>query len=935
MVFAAGTRLGPYEILNLLGAGGMGEVYRARDTRLDRIIALKALSTALDPQVQQRFEREARAISSLNHPNICILHDVGLERATGRTTTAGENPVAFLVMEHLEGETLAARLARGPLAMDEAIDVAIQIVSALDCAHRRGIIHRDLKPGNVMLTRPPTSLKGRPGLHMKLLDFGLARLIQPSAAAPETPEAIAPGMGSVADLTIPTMSAPLTMQGTILGTLQYMSPEQLEGMAVDARADIFAFGALLYEMIAGRRPFEGKSQASRIGAILGHDPPSLASLQPATPPLLAELVTRALAKDREERWQSSRDLLRQLEWIAAYRGVATTEAPARESRRTGIRARWVRTCASVSGAAVIGVVTWMLWPKAVFPAAVSRFAVSLRASEAFTRTGRHVLALSPDGSRLTYVANRQLYLRNLNELTAALIPGTENTDPAEPVFSPDGQWLAFWSNSAVRKIAVSGGVPTALSAADLPTGMSWQTGERILVGQGGAGIVEVPANGGSPIRLVALDSTKQEEAQSPQFVGGGRAVLFTLRAIGQAWDDAAIVVQDLASSRRTVLVTGGTDARLAPTGHLIYAHDGTLFAVAFDGGALVTRGVSRAVQPGVASASFGLSGAAQIAFSSSGTFAFVRGRLTRENRLIWVDRRGRVEQPALPERRYSGLRLSPDGTKVAVTIFAETGPGQAGAGQDIWVWDTARTAMTRLTFTSHGESPVWTPDGRLICFNSASEVVCQAADGSGRPQAMFRVNGLIDLSQVSPDGKWLLMVVGDLQKEKSQIVMAPLQSGAQVRPVMAAAWADDSASLSPDGRWLVYESDESGTPQVYVRPFPDISQGRWQISTTGGMDPRWSRNGRELFFVEMSSKGVTRPGAIMSIPVSAGPRFTPAPPTLALKYPIGGELGFAEGADGRFLFIVPPASDEESVSQAQIVVVQHFDEELRTRVRTK
>src|SRR5262249_14447364 len=354
-----------------------------------------------------------------------------------------------------------------------------------------------------------------------------------------------------------------------------------------------------------------------------------------------------------------------------------------------------------------------------------------------------------------------------------------------------------------------------------------------------------------------------------------RALLFTLRARGQEWDGAAIVVQDLASSRRTVLLTGGTDARVSPTGHLIYAHEGTLFAAALDRTALAIGGVAKAVQPGVASASFGFSGAAQVAFSSAGTFGFVPGRNSRENRLIWVDRRGRVERPALPDRQYRGsLRLSPDGTRVAMTALSDAGPGQAG--QDIWVWDIARHGMTRLTFTSQEESPVWTPDSRQICFNSASEVFCQAADGSRPPQAMFKVNGLIDLAQVSPDAKWLLMVVGDLQKEKSQIVIAPLRSTAQVQPWMTAASADVSPSLSPDGRWLAYESDESGTNQVFVRPFPDINQGRWQVSTSGGMDPRWSRNGRELFFVAVGSIGVTRPTAIMSIPVSAGPQFAPA-----------------------------------------------------------
>ena len=484
MALAPGTRLGPYEVIEPLGAGGMGEVYRARDTRLDRSVAIKVLSSALasDPQLRERFEREARAISSLNHPNICVLHDVGRERplpasGTNDTSSAGE-AVDFLVMEYLEGETLTARLARGPvrtmrggraaradgasselgdespssrdpsapggsgqgsgagsvppLSVAEALGIAIQIARALDCAHRHGIVHRDLKPGNVMLTR-----RGSAESSVKLLDFGLARLTSPATmrASGSASEGAGHGLVSLADLATPTMSTPLTMKGTIIGTLQYMAPEQIEGKEIDARTDIFAFGALLYEMLTGRRPFVGKSQASVIGAILDHDPADVASLQPAAPPLLNEIVRRSLAKDPDDRWQSARDVMRQLEWVASQ-GAAppATTGDAIAPARPGVRSRVVSLTAALMAGAALAAATmaWWLWPQPPAPSIVTRSQFVLPDDQRFTRPGRHVMALSPDGARLVYVANQQLHLRGMNELGTSPIAGTEKSDPAEP-----------------------------------------------------------------------------------------------------------------------------------------------------------------------------------------------------------------------------------------------------------------------------------------------------------------------------------------------------------------------------------------------------------------------------------------------------------------------------------------------------------------------
>ena len=447
-----GTRLGPYEILDAIGAGGMGEVYRARDTRLDRLVAIKVLAPGLATDVtsRERFEREAKAISSLNHPNICVLHDIGRDRPSG----VDGPTVEFLVMEYLEGETLSARLSKGPsraartnappstggptsvapMTVEEALAIAIPIAAALDCAHRQGIVHRDLKPGNVMLLTNGT---------VKLLDFGLARLTQ---TAGDKKDSVGHGMVSLADLSLPTVSSPLTVKGTILGTLQDMAPEQLEGKEVDARADIFAFGGMLYEMLTGRRPFEGKSQASLIGAILDHQPPPVTTLQPSSPAIIDEIVSRCLEKIPDDRWQTARDLKRQLEWIAARlkdRAVVGSGSLPAPPAPASIRRMLVLSAAVLVTALITGGgAAWLLRSPPAEPPPVARFAIELPDDQSFTRAGRHLIALSPDASHLVYVANSQLYLRPLNSLTAKPIDGSEKSDPAEPVFSPDGKWIA-------------------------------------------------------------------------------------------------------------------------------------------------------------------------------------------------------------------------------------------------------------------------------------------------------------------------------------------------------------------------------------------------------------------------------------------------------------------------------------------------------------
>ena len=943
---ASGARLGPYEILDAIGAGGMGEVYRGRDTRLDRIVAIKVLAPGLAKDVtsRERFEREAKAISSLNHPNICVLHDIGRDQPSGSDAPA----VDFLVMEYLEGETLSARLAKGPsraartnappsnagpkplppMTAEEALAIAIPIAAALDCAHRQGIVHRDLKPGNVMLLSNGT---------VKLLDFGLARLAQ---TAGDKKDSVGHGMVSLADLSLPTVSSPLTVKGTILGTLQYMAPEQLEGKEVDARADIFAFGGMLYEMLTGKRPFEGKSQASLIGAILDHQPPPVTSLQPLTPAILDDVVSRCLEKNPDDRWQSARDLKRQLEWIAGHSMSGATAATTSASPRGAPRGRIIAIAAAVlATAAIVGsAVAWALWPEPAAPPIMTRFAVLLPEGQQFTRAGRHIMALSPDGTRLVYVAGQRLYLRSMHEITSAPIPGTEGSDPSEPIFSPDGQSIVFWSQNELKRIAVSGGAPVTLAVAQNPFGGSW-TGDRILLGQAASGIVEIPASGGAPKVLVASDDKTGERMQSPQLIAGGRAVLFTLRVGARPWDDAVIVVQDLASGKRTTIVEAGTDAHLLPTGHLVYVRNATLFAMPFDERTLTVTGGAVPLQQGVQQAATAASGAAQWAWSQNGTVAYVPGEgVTRDRTLVWVSRDGRFEPTTAPPRPIqflqSGLRMSPDGERVALTMDADpTSSGATNAAvpsnsTDIWIWEVRRNTVTRLSQSGQATAPVWTPDSTRVCYRSALEVLCQSPDGSGPVRTLATLPEAGTPKTFSPDGTRLLW--HNVASNASDIFMTTIGPKVETRPLFQTRFAESGAMISPDGKWLAYQSNETGRGEVYVRPFPDVDSRRWQISSEGGAEPRWSRDGRELFY---TFGGGPVPRILWSAAIAAGPTFSADQPKILATLASDFSVAYDVAPDGRLLFHIPAPANVPGLTQLpQIVVVQHWFDQLRARV---
>jgi Tol biopolymer transport system component len=488
-----------------------------------------------------------------------------------------------------------------------------------------------------------------------------------------------------------------------------------------------------------------------------------------SPPILDEIVARCLAKNPDERWQSVRDLKRQLEWVAAHSPARQPEgatvassnaAPRSTAKRAGLIAASI-----IAGAALAGAAAWVRWPDAARPPLVTRFTMELPATAAFTRAGRHVLTLSPDASRVVYVANQQLYVRSMNDLAANVISGTESSDPSEPLFSPDGQWVAFWSANELKKVPVTGGTPVTLAAVTNPFGMSW-SGDRILMGQLSRTIIEVPASGGAPKVLIQLDQQNGEWAQSPVLVANGKAVLFTLRIGNGEWDGSSIVVQDLDTKQRSVILEGGTDAQILPTGHLVFVREGTLFAVPFDTTRLVVTGGAVPVQEGVRQAPTPASGAAQWAFSAAGSAAFVPGDGASTDRaLVWVDRQGRLERSSAPVRSYtftqSALRVSPDGTRAAVAIDAarSTGPSVGAAGtSDIWIWEMGRDTLTRLSFTAQAGSPLWTPDSKRVCYRNELEVVCQNADGSGQPQTLAKVDQLAALKSFSADGTRLLVV---------------------------------------------------------------------------------------------------------------------------------------------------------------------------------
>jgi serine/threonine protein kinase/Tol biopolymer transport system component len=903
-----GTRLGSYEITALLGKGGMGEVYRARDTKLKREVAIKILPDEFSGDADRltRFQREAEVLASLNHPNIATIYDL-----------QESNEKRFLVLELVNGETLADRIQRGPIPIGEALEIGKNICEALEAAHEKGIIHRDLKPPNVKIT---------PDGKVKVLDFGLARALEnsPILMASNSPT---------------LLSAIATNAGVILGTAGYMSPEQARGRGADHRSDIFSFGCVLYEMITGRTTFDGETVTEVIASVLKQD--ADLSLVPANVhPRVLDLIRRCLVKDPKKRWHAAADVRVEIETILAESsGLKTADLAAAPMPRWQFAAA-ISITAIVAALGSAGMV-WRLGRTP--PTSIARFSFVLPAGQSTTRGGRRVIAVSPDGENIVYQANQQLYLRSMAEVDARPIEGT-NSDAADPFFSADGKWIGFYSvaERRLKKIAVTGGAAVTMAEVDFPLAASWTADDQILLADPRKGILRVSANGGKSETLISAKA--DQVMNSPQLLPDRDHLLFTVRSAtgvpnfgpGRAsasdWDKAQIVVQSLRSGERKTLIEGGADGRYVPTGHLVYALGSTLLAVPFDAAKLEKVGGPVPVTEGVARAGFNASGVAQLSFAANGTMVYFVGNTSPylDTKVALVDRNGKAKPLPLPaERYYYEPRVSPDGKQAAVMSIDDQ-------GSLLSVYELSQAAaLRRLTFQAAADHPLWTPDGQRIIFDSGGTLFWQRADGNGAAEELAKPQESRSFvpDSVSPDGKTLLFFAG--VPNRGDIWSLSLNGDHKPKPLISGDTNQTHAYFSPDGRWIVYVSAESSQPQIYVQPFPPTG-AKYQITTTGGISPIWSPDGKQIFYI--ASSGDTR--QLSSVDVHTQPSFGFANST---KLPIdkiaprGGVVRpYDITPDGKqFLIVYRDSNAPEQPAQTQIRITLNWFEELKRRVPVK
>jgi Tol biopolymer transport system component len=906
-----GARIGAYEVIAKLGEGGMGEVYRARDTKLNREVAVKILpalpssgaapATSGRDERRIRFQREAELLASLNHPSIAAIY--GLEDST---------PTLALVLELVEGPTLADRIADRPLSLDESLTIAHQIADALDAAHDRGIIHRDLKPANI---------KVRPDGTVKVLDFGLAKLLDPEGAA------LRSGNVSLS----PTLSVHATVAGVILGTAAYMSPEQARGRPVDRRADIWAFGCVLVEMLSGKRPFDGDDVAEIIGAVI-HNQPAWNRLPATTPPHVRTVIERCLEKDIKNRVRDIGDV--KLALGGAFHSTRTDAPAAAPARDTWSAARLAAIGTILMLAAIAATAALVTTFQRPAPAAVSRFAIVPTGADTITAiTADRNVAISPDGLHIVYVGNNgtALYVRAIDRLeTSALAsPGA----PRGPFISPDGQWIGFF-DGRLKKVAMSGGPPVEISGIDgQRSGGTWGEDGTIVYATGNqkTGLWRVAAAGGEPQVLTTPNRDAGEQDHVfPEFLPGGRSLLFTIVPTTGSIDEAQVAALDLASGTFKVVLKGGSQASYVATGHLIYGAADSLRAVPFD---LATLAVTGAPVPVISQAATTASGAAHFTLSRTGTLVYMpEGADESERTLVWMDRTGRIEPIGAPTRIYRRLRLSPDGTRLALEMAQE---GESG----LWTWDVARQTLTRLTFDGVATNPVWTPDSRSLLFSAAMgqstrQLFRQSADGSGSAEPLTDSEQVLP-SSVAADGRSVVLV--NVQGgAHTDLELLSLDAAGTRQRLTQTPMDERNAEISPDGRWIAYEAGTQGASEIFVRPFPDLSTGQWQISTEGGRMPIWSRDGRELFYVTRvgGRDQSSNPATLMRVSVDAGRTWSSGRPEPLFEAPFLGDPGnsgrtYDIAPDGRrFVLIRPPRDADAAANARRLVVVQNWFAEL-------